>query len=86
MESAAAQQAQALQIELATWRERAAGADGRAQDLAAQLQRQGEQAERAITQLREHQAATAAALRQLEARQTTSAGAPKNPRAKKPAT
>jgi len=85
VEAAAAQQVQALQIELATWRERAASADARGQDLAAQLQRQGEQAEREITRLRESQAATAAALHQLENRQKTSPGAPKS-RTKKPAT
>ena len=86
LEAAAAQQAQALQIELATWRERAASADARAQDLATQLQRHGEQSEREITQLRESQATTAAALRQLESRQQSSPIAPKTPRTKKPAT
>jgi hypothetical protein len=54
-------------VERATLRERAAGAEQRASDLAGQLQRQQEQAEREIAQLRDSQAATAAALRQLEA-------------------
>ena len=85
-EAAASQQVQALRVELATWRERASSADARVQDLAAQLQRQGEQAEREITQLRESQAATVAAVRQLEARQKTGPSASKSPRAKKPAT
>ncbi|MGO4392883.1 DNA-binding protein, partial [Variovorax sp. M-6] len=60
-------QEQEGQVERATLRERAAGAEQRANDLAAQLQRQQEQAEREIAQLRESHAATAAALRQLEA-------------------
>jgi hypothetical protein len=54
--------------------------------LAAQLQRQAEQAEREIGQLRDSQAATAAAVRQLEPRQKTNPSAPKTPRAKKAAT
>ena len=61
-------QVQEVQIELATQRERTTGADLRATDLASQLQRQQEQSEREISQLRESLAATAAALRQLEAR------------------
>jgi len=59
-------QEQEGQVELATLRERTAGAEQRAIDLAAQLQRQQEQAEREIAQLRDSQAATSAALRQLE--------------------
>ncbi|MDM0084700.1 hypothetical protein QTI17_29280 [Variovorax sp. J31P179] len=55
------------QVELATLRERAAGAEQRATDLAAQLERQQGQAEREIAQLRLGHAATMAALRQLEA-------------------
>ncbi|KWT97687.1 MULTISPECIES: DNA-binding protein [unclassified Variovorax] len=55
-------------VELAMLRERAAGAEHRANDLAAQLQRHQDQAEREIAQLRESQAATTAALRQIEAR------------------
>ncbi|WP_088952496.1 hypothetical protein [Variovorax sp. HW608] len=54
---------------MATLRERVSAAEQRAGDLASQLQRQQEQAEREMAQLRESQAATAAALRQLEARQ-----------------
>ncbi|RZL91188.1 MAG: DNA-binding protein, partial [Variovorax sp.] len=57
---------QEAQVELATLRERAAGAEQRVADLASQLQRQQEQSEREIAQLRESQAATTAALRQLE--------------------
>ncbi|MGJ7512708.1 DNA-binding protein [Variovorax sp. GT1P44] len=60
-------QQQQAQIELVTFREKAAGAERRATDLAAQLQRQQERAEREIAQLRESQAATAAALRRIEA-------------------
>ena len=58
-----------IQIELATLRERAAGAEHRATDLDAQLQRQQEQSEREIAQLRVSQTATAVALRRLEVRQ-----------------
>ena len=65
---------QAIQVELATLRERATGAEHRATDLAAQLQRQQKQAEREIAQLRESQAATAAALRLLEARRAKGHG------------
>jgi hypothetical protein len=54
--------------ELATQRERTAGAEQRATDLAFRLKRQQEQSEREIAQLRETQATTAAALRQFEAR------------------
>lgn len=61
-------QQQEMQVELATLRERAAGVEHRATDLASQLQRLHEQSEREIAQLRESQAATAALLRQLEAR------------------
>jgi chromosome segregation ATPase len=61
-------QLQEAQVELATQRERTTGAEQRAGDLASQLQRQQEQSEREIAQLRESQAATAAALRQLEGR------------------
>jgi hypothetical protein len=58
----------------------AAGAEKRAADLATQLERQQGQAEREIAQLRESQAATAAALRQLEARgRADGEGAPKAP-------
>ena len=53
------------QLRLATLRERAAGAEQRAVDLAAHLQRQLEQSEREIAHLRESQAAPAAVLRQL---------------------
>jgi len=60
-------QQQAAQLEIATLRERAAGAEQRATDLAARLQRQQEQSEREVSHLRESQAATATALRQLEA-------------------
>lgn len=55
------------QLELATQRERAAGAEQRASDLASQLQRHQEQSDREITQLRESHAATVAALVQREA-------------------
>ena len=65
---------QVIQVELATLRERATGAEHRATDLAAQLQRQQQQAEREIAQLRESQAATAAALHQLEARRAKGDG------------
>lgn len=65
--AACSRQEQEGKVELATLRERAAGAEHRANDLAAQLQRQQRQAEREIAQLRESHAATAAALRQLEA-------------------
>jgi hypothetical protein len=61
-------QQQEAQVELATLRERAAGAEQRAINLASQLQRQQEQSEREISQLRESQAATAAALRLVEIR------------------
>jgi hypothetical protein len=47
---------------------KATAAEQRATDLASQLQRQQAQHEREIAQLRESQAATAAALRQLETR------------------
>jgi chromosome segregation ATPase len=57
-----------VQVALATLRERAAGAEQRAVDLADRLRRQEEQAEREISQLHEGQAATASALRQLEDR------------------
>ena len=67
-ESTWSRQLRELQVEQATLRERAAGAEQRAGDLAIQLQRQQEQAERQISQLQESQAATAAALRQLDAR------------------
>src|SRR4051794_31644742 len=55
-----------VEIELATQRERATGAEQRASDLASQLQRQQVQAEREIAQLREAHAATTAALRQVQ--------------------
>ena len=58
---------QGTQVELATLRERAAGAEQRATDLASQLERQQAQAEREITWLQESHGATKAALRQLEA-------------------
>ena len=67
-ESTWSRQLQALQVEQATLRERAAGAEQRAGDLVAQLLRQQEQAQQQIAQLRESQATTAAALRQLQAR------------------
>jgi len=59
---------QSVQIELATQRERATAAEQRATDLVSQLKHQQGQNEREIAQLRESQAATAAALRQIEAR------------------
>lgn len=59
---------QASQVELATLRERAAGFEQRATDLASQLQHLQMQSEREIAQLRESHASTVAALRQLEAR------------------
>ncbi|RZL90112.1 MAG: DNA-binding protein [Variovorax sp.] len=61
-------QHQEAQVELATLRERAAGAEQRAADLASQLERQHEQSEREVAQLKESQKATETALRQLEAR------------------
>ncbi|SCK09578.1 hypothetical protein VAR608DRAFT_0356 [Variovorax sp. HW608] len=69
-EAAAAwsRQEHATLVELATLRERAGAAEQRAGDLASQLQHQQAQAEREMAQLRESQAATAAALRQIEAR------------------
>jgi hypothetical protein len=66
--ASASRQVKDAEVELATLRERSAGADERVKDLTMQLQRQGEHAEREITQLRESQATTAAALRQIEAR------------------
>jgi hypothetical protein len=71
--SAWSRQEQATQVELATLRERAGAAEQRAGDLALQLQRQQAQAEREMAHLRESQAATAAALRQLEVRQEADA-------------
>ncbi|MDM0071653.1 DNA-binding protein [Variovorax sp. J31P207] len=59
-------QHQAAQVELATLRERAAGADLRATDLATQLQRLQVQSEREITKLRESHASATAALRKPE--------------------
>ena len=59
-------QLQEVQLDLATQRERAAGAERRATDLASQLQRQQEQFEREISQLRDSHAATSAALRHLQ--------------------
>ncbi|MDM0022186.1 DNA-binding protein [Variovorax saccharolyticus] len=61
-------QRQELQFELATFRERAAGAEQRANDLASQLRRQVEQSQQELARLRESQETTAAALRQLEVR------------------
>lgn len=58
---------QGMRVELATLRERAAGAEQRAADLGERLQRQEEQAEREIVRLREEQATAVAALRQIEA-------------------
>ena len=58
---------QEMRVELATLRERAAGAEQRAADLGDRLRRQEEQAEREIARLREEQATTVAALRQFEA-------------------
>lgn len=60
-------QKQEIQLELATLRERAAAAEHRATDLSFQLHRHQEQSEREISQLRENQATTAAALRRIEA-------------------
>jgi hypothetical protein len=87
-EAAAAwsRQEQATQVELATLRERAGGAEQRVTDLTSQLQRQQEQAVRELAQLRESQAATAAALRQLEARRETDVSktpSGRSPRSKK---
>jgi len=59
-------QQQEAQVELATLRERAAGAEQRATDLASQLQRKQEQSERDISRLRDSHAATSAALRHLK--------------------
>ncbi|MDM0050601.1 DNA-binding protein [Variovorax sp. J22R115] len=59
-------QHQAAQVELATLRERSAGVEQRATDLASQLQRLQVQSEREITQLRESHASTTAALRELK--------------------
>ena len=80
-------QEQATQIELATLRERAGAAEQRAGDLASQLMHQQAQVEREMAQLRESHAATAAALRQLEARQEVDTGKKSSgrpPRGKKP--
>ncbi|MGJ7512048.1 DNA-binding protein [Variovorax sp. GT1P44] len=74
---------QEVQVELATLRERAAGAEQRATDLAAQLQHQQQQSERESAQLRESQEATAAALRQLEARRALANKKPQTSRAAK---
>jgi hypothetical protein len=59
-------QLQEAQLELATQRERTHGAEQPTADLDALLQRQAAQSEREIARLRESQAATAAALRELE--------------------
>ncbi|MDM0030073.1 DNA-binding protein [Variovorax saccharolyticus] len=59
---------QELGFELATFRERAAGAEQRAADLASQLRRQEEQSQRELNQLRENQKTAAATLRQLQVR------------------
>jgi hypothetical protein len=64
----AARQIKDVEVELATMRERAAAAEQRSADLASQLQRLSTTPEREISQLRESQAATAAVLRQFEAR------------------
>jgi hypothetical protein len=77
-----ASQLQEATVELATLRERAAGAEQRATDLASQITRLQEQSERDISQLREGQAVTVAALRQLEARGNE--GSARSPRSKKP--
>lgn len=61
---------QEMRVELATLRERAAGAEQRAADLGERLRRQESQAEREIARLREDQATTVAAQRQLQARRT----------------
>ena len=66
--ASASKELQSVQIELATQRERATAAEQRATDLVSQLKHQQGQNEREIAQLRESQAATAAALRQIEAR------------------
>ncbi|VTU42033.1 DNA-binding protein [Variovorax sp. RA8] len=57
---------QEMRVELATLRERAAGAEQRAADSGDRLRRQEEQAEREIARLRAEQVTTVAALRQLE--------------------
>ncbi|MDM0078110.1 DNA-binding protein [Variovorax sp. J2P1-59] len=58
---------QEIRVDLATLRERAAGAEQRAADLGDRLRRQEEQAAQEIERLRESQEATTAALRQFEA-------------------
>jgi hypothetical protein len=81
-EANAARELQSAQIELATRRERVAAAEQRAADLESQLQRQQAQYEQELAQLRESQAATAAALRQIEAR--VPEHSQPGPRARKP--
>jgi hypothetical protein len=66
-EASASGALQSAQIELATQRERATASEQRAADLGSQLKRQEQQAERGIAQLRESHAATAAALRRIDA-------------------
>ena len=61
-----AREQQEMRVELATLRERAAGAEQRAVDLGDRLRRQEDQAEREFARLREEQTTTAAALRQFE--------------------
>ena len=58
-------QYQEAQVELAILRERGAGVEQRAIDLASQLQRHLDQSEREIKHLRDSHAATAAAMRKL---------------------
>jgi hypothetical protein len=70
-DSEGARQIQALRLELATLRERAAASQQRATDLASQLKSQQAQQQREIAQLRDSQAATTAALRQIEGRAGT---------------
>jgi Plasmid replication region DNA-binding N-term len=77
------QQHQAAQIELATWRERAASAEQRAADLGVQLQRQQAHSERELERLRESQATTTAVLRQLELRPGQAVGRQRTARGKK---
>jgi hypothetical protein len=67
---------QEMRIDLATLRERGAAAEQRAADLGDRLRHREEQAEREIARLREEQATTATALRQLEAGRAEADGKP----------
>ena len=68
---------QAAQVELATLRERAAGAEQRASDLTAWLERLQTQSEREIALLRENHASAKAALQQREAQALGTEKAPR---------